>query len=156
MSSINKVILLGNLGRNPEVRFAPNGLKIVILSLATTESWKDKTTGERKEKIEWHKIVIMNERLADVAEKYTKKGSKIYVEGQLQTRKWTDKTGIEHFVTEIVLPQYRGELVLLDTKATRDEAEVIQETHQLKSQKQPSPSNQPIYERMDIDDEIPF
>ncbi len=116
--SVNKVILVGNLGRDPEVRSTQDGAKIVQLSLATSESWKDRGTGERREKTEWHRIVIFNERLADVAEQYLRKGSKLYVEGQLQTRKWTDKEGMERYTTEIVLGKFRGELTMLDTRAS--------------------------------------
>ncbi|HEU0069895.1 MAG TPA: single-stranded DNA-binding protein [Alphaproteobacteria bacterium] len=112
--SVNKVILIGNLGRDPEVRSTQDGMKIVQLSVATSESWKDKMSGERKDKTEWHRVVIFNERLAEVAERYLKKGSKIYVEGQLQTRKWTDKDGIEKYTTEVVLSRFRGELTMLD------------------------------------------
>ena len=114
--SVNKVILIGNLGRDPEVRFAQNGNKIVNMSIATSESWKDKQTGERQEKTEWHRVVIFNDRLGDVAEKYLKKGSKVYLEGQLRTRKWTDKSGQEKYSTEVVLDRFRGELTMLDTK----------------------------------------
>lgn len=116
--SVNKVILVGNLGRDPEVRFMPDGLKVVNVSVATSETWKDKNTGERKDKTEWHRVVIMNERLSDIAEKYLKKGSKIYVEGQLQTRKWTDQSGQERYSTEVLLSRFRGELTLLDSKGT--------------------------------------
>ena len=112
--SLNKVTLIGNLGRDPEVRNAADGMKIVQLSVATSETWKDKMSGERKEKTEWHRVVIFNERLAEVAEKYLRKGSKIYVEGQLQTRKWTDQQGQEKYTTEITLQRYRGELTMLD------------------------------------------
>ncbi|GAB6053180.1 single-stranded DNA-binding protein [Magnetospira thiophila] len=112
--SVNKVILVGNLGRDPEVRFAQNGSKIVNVSVATSESWKDKQTGDRKEKTEWHRVVIFNERLADVAEKFLRKGSKVYVEGSLQTRKWTGNDGVEKYTTEIVLDRFRGELTMLD------------------------------------------
>src|ERR1700687_5677188 len=112
--SVNKVILVGNLGRDPEVRSTQDGTKVANLSLATSESWKDKNSGERREKTEWHRIAIFNERLVDVAEKYLKKGSKIYIEGQLQTRKWTDQSGQERYTTEIVLNRFRGELTMLD------------------------------------------
>ena len=114
--SVNKVILVGNLGRDPEVRSTQDGLKIVNLSLATSESWRDKNSGERREKTEWHSVVIFNERLAEVAEKFLKKGSKIYVEGALQTRKWTDQSGQERYSTEVVLQRFRGELTMLDGK----------------------------------------
>jgi single-strand DNA-binding protein len=112
--SVNKVILVGNLGRDPEVRTFQNGGKVCNLSIATSETWKDKATGERKEKTEWHRVAIFNERLADVAEKYLKKGAKVYIEGQLETRKWTDNEGKERYSTEVVLRQFRGELTMLD------------------------------------------
>ena len=115
--SVNKVILVGNLGRDPEVRFAQDGTKIVNMSLATSESWKDKSTGERREKTEWHRVVIFNNHLADIAEKYLRKGSKIYVEGALQTRKWTGNDGVEKYSTEVVLQRYQGELTMLDTRS---------------------------------------
>jgi single-strand DNA-binding protein len=112
--SVNKVILVGNLGKDPEVRRLGSGEPVVNLSLATSESWKDKATGERKEKTEWHRVVIFNENLARVAEQYLRKGSKVYVEGQLQTRKWQDQSGQEKYSTEVVLQRFRGELTLLD------------------------------------------
>ena len=115
--SVNKVILLGFLGADPEIRVMNSGDKIANLRLATSESWRDKSSGERKEKTEWHRVVIFNEGLAKVAEDYLRKGSKVYIEGQLQTRKWTDQSGQEKFSTEIVLQKYRGELTLLDSKA---------------------------------------
>jgi len=115
--SINKVILVGNLGRDPEVRFSQNGTKIVNFSVATSENWKDKQTGERKEKTEWHRVVLFNEHLADIAEKYLKKGSKVYIEGALQTRKWTGNDGNERYSTEVVLQRYRGELTMLDGRS---------------------------------------
>lgn len=111
--SVNKVILIGNLGRDPEVRHTQDGKPIVNLSLATSESWRDRATGERKEKTEWHRVVIFNEALAKVAEQYLKKGSTVYIEGQLQTRKYTDNAGVEKYSTEVVLQQYRGELTML-------------------------------------------
>jgi single-strand DNA-binding protein len=112
--SVNKVILVGNLGKDPEVRRMTSGEPVVNLSVATSESWRDKASGERKEKTEWHRVVIFNKNLADVAEKYLRKGSKVYVEGQLQTRKWTDKDGQEKYSTEVVLQNFRGELTMLD------------------------------------------
>ena len=114
--SVNKVILVGNLGRDPEARQMQDGNPVVNLSLATSESWKDKNTGERREKTEWHRVVIFNERLADVAQKFLHKGSKIYIEGQLQTRKWTDQSGVEKYSTEVVLQRFRGELQMLDSR----------------------------------------
>ena len=112
--SVNKVILVGNLGRDPEVRSTQDGTKVANLSLATSENWKDKNSGERREKTEWHRVAIFNERLVDVAEKYLKKGSKVYIEGQLQTRKWTDQSGQVRYTTEVVLNRFRGELTMLD------------------------------------------
>lgn len=112
--SVNKVILIGNLGRDPEVRSTQDGAKIVQLSVATSEQWKDRNSGERRERTEWHRVVIFNERLAEVAERYLKKGSKVYLEGQLQTRKWTDKEGQDRYTTEVVLGRFRGELTMLD------------------------------------------
>jgi single-strand DNA-binding protein len=112
--SVNKAILIGNLGRDPEVRSTQSGSRVASLSLATSESWRDKVSGERRERTEWHRIVIFNERLVEVAEKYLRKGAKVYVEGALQTRKWADRDGTERYTTEIVLSQYRGELTMLD------------------------------------------
>lgn len=112
--SVNKVILIGNLGRDPEVRRLNSGDPVVNLRIATSESWRDKQTGERKEKTEWHNVVIFNDNLAKVAEQYLKKGAKVYVEGQLQTRKWTDQQGQDRYTTEVVLQKFRGELQMLD------------------------------------------
>src|ERR1700689_4826255 len=112
--SINKVILLGNLGRDPEIRSTNDGMRIANLALATSESWRDRNSGERKERTEWHRVVIFNERLVEVVEKYVRKGSKLYIEGALQTRKWTDNAGVEKYSTEIVLQRFRGELTMLD------------------------------------------
>lgn len=112
--SVNKVILVGNLGRDPEVRTMQDGNPVVNLSVATSENWRDRNTGERREKTEWHRVVIFNENLAKVAQNYLKKGSKVYVEGQLQTRKWTDQSGVEKYSTEVVLQRFRGELTMLD------------------------------------------
>jgi single-strand DNA-binding protein len=112
--SVNKVILVGNLGADPEVRRLGSGEPVVNLRIATSESWRDKQSGERKEKTEWHSVVIFNENLAKIAEQYLKKGSKVYLEGQLQTRKWQDKTGADRYTTEIVIQRYRGEMTLLD------------------------------------------
>ena len=112
--SVNKVIIVGNLGRDPEVRSFANGGKVVSLNIATSESWRDKASGERKERTEWHRVSILNEPLAKIAEQYLKKGSKVYIEGQLETRKWQDQSGAEKYTTEVVLRPYRGELTLLD------------------------------------------
>src|ERR1700676_3431925 len=112
--SVNKVILVGNLGKDPEVRTTQDGTKIVNLTLATSETWNDKASGERKERTEWHRVVIFNDRVADVAERFLKKGAKIYVEGSLQTRKWTDQGGQERYTTEIVIGRFNGQLTMLD------------------------------------------
>lgn len=112
--SVNKVTLVGNLGRDPEVRTTQSGMKIVNLAVATSETWNDKATGERQERTEWHRVVIMNDRLADVAERFLRKGSKLYLEGKLQTRKWTDQSGQEKYTTEVLLGRIGAEMVLLD------------------------------------------
>lgn len=141
MASVNKVILVGNLGKDPEVRRLQSGDPVVNLSIATSETWKDKSSGERKEKTEWHRVVIFNLRLAEVAEKYLRKGSKVYLEGSLQTRKWSDKDGADRYSTEIVLANFRGEIVMLDGKSA-DEA--------------PAKQPQQSFDRSELDDEIPF
>ena len=114
--SINKVILVGNLGKDPEIRRTQDGRPIANLRIATSETWRDKATGEKREKTEWHSVVIFSEGLCRVAEQYLKKGSKVYVEGQLQTRKWTDQSGQEKYTTEVVLQRFRGELTILDSR----------------------------------------
>ncbi|MGH6994877.1 MAG: single-stranded DNA-binding protein [Stellaceae bacterium] len=112
--SVNKVILIGNLGRDPEIRSTNDGTRVANMSVATSESWRDKATGERKERTEWHRVVVFNDRLVEIIEKYLKKGSKVYLEGALQTRKWTDQSGQEKYTTEVVLQKFRGELTMLD------------------------------------------
>ncbi len=144
--SVNKVILGGNLGRDPEVRRMPAGEPIVNLSVATSESWRDKNSGERKEKTEWHRVVIFNENLAKVAEQYLRKGSKVYLEGQLATRKWTDKDGQEKYSTEVVLNRFRGELVMLDARSEGGGAPRV-------SGASDAPAS---FDRSEMDDEIPF
>lgn len=114
--SVNKVIIIGNLGRDPEIRTFQNGGRVANLSVATSESWRDRTSGERKEKTEWHRVVIFNEKLVEVVEKYLRKGAKVYLEGQLETRKWTDQSGAEKYTTEVVLRPFRGELTMLDSR----------------------------------------
>lgn len=113
--SVNKVILVGNLGKDPEVRNTQSGGKIVNLTVATSDTWNDKQSGERKERTEWHRVVIFNERTADVAERYLRKGRKVYIEGELRTRKWTDQSGQEKYTTEVVIDRFRGDLVLIDS-----------------------------------------
>jgi single-strand DNA-binding protein len=112
--SVNKVILVGNLGRDPEVKSMQDGRSLVNMSVATSDTWRDRQSGERKERTEWHRVVIFNEKLAEVAQKYIRKGSKIYIEGQLSTRKWTDQSGQERYTTEVVIPRFGGALTMLD------------------------------------------
>jgi single-strand DNA-binding protein len=114
--TVNKVILIGNLGRDPEIRTTQDGSKITHLSVATTDTWRDRNSGERRERTEWHRVVIFNDKLGEVAEKYLRKGSKVYLEGALQTRKWTDQSGQERYTTEVVLQRYRGEMTMLDPR----------------------------------------
>ena len=115
--SVNKVILVGNLGRDPEVKSMQDGRSMVNMSVATSDTWRDRQSGERKERTEWHRVVIFNEKLAEVAQKYVRKGSKIYVEGQLSTRKWTDQSGQERYTTEVVIPRFGGALTMLDGRS---------------------------------------
>lgn len=158
-SSVNKVILVGNLGKDPEVRNSPEGGKIVTFSIATSESWKDKATGERKDKTEWHRIVIFNEKLSEIAEKYLRKGSKVFVEGQLQTRKWTDQQGIERYTTETVIGRFRGELSLLDGRGSNDGDYGSDtgsfDTSPLGSSSRSSASADP-FESDQLNDDVPF
>lgn len=151
MASVNKVILVGHLGRDPELRALQNGDRVCNISIATSESWKDKSSGERKEKTEWHRVVIFNDRLADVAEKYLRKGNKVYIEGQLQTRKWTDQSGVEKYSTEVVLTKFRGELVLLDKAGDNADADQPQ-----RSTPDQRAGRMAAAARGDLDDEIPF
>ena len=146
MAGVNKVILVGNLGKDPEVRRTNSGDPVVNFTLATSETWRDKASGERKERTEWHRIVIFNENLAKVAEQYLHKGSKVYIEGQLSTRKWTDKDGNEKYTTEIVLNRFRGELQMLDSRGDGNGARASVGTDE------PARS----FERAEMDDEIPF
>ena len=145
--SVNKVILVGNLGKDPEVRRMTSGEPVVSFSVATSETWRDKSSGERKEKTEWHRVVIFNKNLADVAEKYLRKGSKVYVEGQLQTRKWTDKDGQEKYSTEVVLQNFRGELTMLDGRGGEGGGGGS------RSGAGEAPAS---FQRDEMDDEIPF
>lgn len=148
MASLNKVMLIGNLGKDPEVRHTQDGKAIVNLTVATSETWKDKSTGEKKEKTEWHRVVIFNDGLAKVAEAYLKKGSTVYLEGQLQTRKWTDKDGIEKYSTEIVLQNFKGEMVLLGGKPDNTGA-TAQEFVKKAQEVFPGAT-------VDLDDSVPF
>ena len=147
MASINKVILIGRLGKDPEVRSMNNGGEVVSFSLATSESWKDRD-GNRQEKSEWHNIVIFNEGIGKIAKQYLRKGSQCYLEGQLQTRKWTDQSGNDKYTTEVVLQKFRGELVLLDSKPAgsgqnRDNADT-------------GSAGQSAWDQHDLDDDVPF
>lgn len=145
--SVNKVILVGNLGRDPEVRTFGNGGKVVNLRIATSETWRDKATGERKERTEWHSVAIHNEGLAKIAEQYLRKGSTVYLDGQLETRKWQDQSGADKYTTEIVLRQFRGELTLLGGRQNND--------HQERDDTRGG-SGYGAGGRPDMDDEIPF
>ena len=148
--SLNMVQLIGNLGRDPEIRTTQAGEKIANLAVATSESWADRTTGERKERTEWSRVVIFNERLVDVAEKYARKGSKLYIQGQLQTRKFTGNDGVERYQTEVVLSKFRGELTLLDTRSSGER----EETPRTEPKPQQAPRGKVPTD--DISDEIPF
>ena len=151
--SVNKVTLLGNLGRDPEIRAMQNGDKIVQLSVATSDRWKDKNTGEQRERTEWHRVVIFNDALGKIAEQYLKKGSTVYLEGQLQTRKWTDQqSGQEKYTTEVVLQRYRGELTLLGSRS-ENQINNNQQNDEIDQSNQ-TPISDDI--ASDLDDEIPF
>lgn len=138
MASVNKVTLIGVCGRDPEVRHTQDGSAIVQLSIATSERWTDKGSGEKRDRTEWHRCVIFNDRIGEVAQKYLRKGSKVYLEGQLQTRKWSDQQGVERYTTEVVIGKFRGELVLLDRRDDAGEA------------------HEPVQGGGALDDEIPF
>jgi single-strand DNA-binding protein len=162
--SVNKVTLVGNLGKDPEVRRMQSGDAVVNFTLATSETWRDKNTGERKEKTEWHNIVVFNEGIAKVAEQYLKKGMKVYVEGALQTRKWQDQSGQDRYSTEIVLQKYRGELQMLDSKGDgggRGDYDSGGGSDRAPAQnssfgsRAPAPASAGSFSR-DLDDEIPF
>lgn len=151
MSGVNKAVVLGNLGQDPEVRTTQSGSKICTLSIATSEQWKDKTTGEKKERTEWHRVVIFNEPLVNVAEKYLKKGSKVYIEGMMQTRKWTDKNGVDRYTTEIVLKPFVGTLALVDSRGSGGVQPGGEDDYSTGTAAQPQ---QTLAQEMD--DEIPF
>lgn len=140
--SLNKVTLIGNLGADPEFRSSGDGKELATFSLATTETWKDRATGEKKEKTEWHRIVVFSEGLVSVIKNYVQKGSKLYLEGSMQTRKWTDKDGVEKYTTEVVLQNFGSQLLLLDSKGSRSDMPVTNK-----------PGN---FEHSERDDEIPF
>ena len=150
--SVNKVILVGNLGKDPESRSMQNGGKVVSFSIATSESWKDKNTGERQERTQWHNIVVFNENIANVAERYLKKGSKVYVEGQLETRKWQDKDGHDRWTTEVVLRPFAGELTMLRWVGEAANSADTQQSSSGQSQARARPNTQ----LDELEDEIPF
>lgn len=155
--SVNKVILVGNLGRDPEIRTTQDGKEIANLTLATSESWRDRNTGERREKTEWHRIVVFNDGLIGVIKNYLHKGSKIYVEGALQTRKWTDQSGVEKYSTEVVLQGFGSTLTMLDSRSSSNNESHNNHsvTHQHATQPQPQ-VQQRAATPADLDDEIPF
>ncbi len=159
--SVNKVILVGNLGKDPEVRSTQDGSKIVNFTMATSETWNDRASGERKEKTEWHRIVVFNDRIGDVVEKYCKKGTKVYVEGALQTRKWTDQSGQEKFTTEIVIGRFKGELTLLDARNAGEGGGDSAPRERAPAARAPAarganPSWDAPKPSSDLDDDIPF
>lgn len=157
--SVNKVILIGNLGKDPEVRRMQNGNAVVNLTVATSESWRDKATGERKEKTEWHRVVIFNEGLCKVAEQYCQKGQKLYIEGALQTRKWTDQSGVEKYSTEVVLNGYGGVLTMLDKPPSGDRAQPAESNGYAEATGRAQPAQRPAGAgnmQRDMDDDIPF
>jgi len=154
--SVNKVTLVGNLGKDPEIRNTQGGLKIVNLAVATSDTWNDKTSGERKEQTEWHRVVIMNDRLAEVAEKYLKKGSKVYLEGKLQTRKWTDNAGQEKYTTEVLLGRFGAEMVLLDRNPNASGGDDYAPRPAAARAPAPAGGGWDTRPSNDLDDEIPF
>ena len=157
--SVNKVILLGNLGQDPVVRTSQDGNKIVQLSIATSDRWKDRNSGEQREKTEWHRVVIFNENLSNIAEQYLKKGSTVFVEGQLQTRKWQDQNGIDKYTTEVVLGRFRGELAMIGSRSDSPNISDTQDhvsEHNASNEITQKDSNPPMGGAGDLDDEIPF
>jgi single-strand DNA-binding protein len=162
--SVNKVILVGNLGKDPEIRTLQSGTKVANLSIATSENWNDRQTGERKERTEWHRVVIFNDRLADVAERFLRKGRKVYLEGAMETRKYTDQSGQEKYTTEVVLRNFRGELVLLDSaggegSSTGEGGGYRERAPARANVSAGAPRGGPSWEAPkggDLDDEIPF
>ena len=145
--SLNKVVLIGNLGRDPEIRTTSDGREIANFSIATSESWKDKATGERKDKTEWHRVVVFSEGLVRVIKNYVKKGSKLYIEGQLQTRKWMDNENQERYTTEVVLQNFNSTLILLDSRG---------ESSGFQGEEFQKKESAPVFDNSDLDDEIPF
>lgn len=155
--SVNKVILVGNLGADPEIRSMQSGDRVANLSLATSESWKDKNSGERQERTQWHRVVVFNQNIVGVAERYLKKGAKVYVEGQLETRKWTDQSGQDKYTTEVVLRPFRGELTMLDSKGGSSGGFQDNSAPSYESASAPATRSSAQSQRVDeLEDEIPF
>ncbi len=154
--SVNKVILVGNLGRDPEIRTMQNGGKVANLSVATSDSWRDRTSGERQERTEWHRVVVFDDKLVEIIEKYLRKGAKIYLEGQLQTRKWTDQSGQEKYSTEVVLQRYRGELTMLDGRGGGGDSMPSDDRSASSSMGSGGRSSGGRPGPSDLDDDIPF
>lgn len=154
--SVNKVILVGNLGKDPEVRSFQNGGRVASFSIATSETWKDKTSGEKKERTEWHRVSVMNDSLVGIAERFLKKGSKVYIEGQLETRKWTDKDGQEKYTTEVVLRPYRGELTMLDGASGGRSGGMSALPDDGGAFASPSPMGSSMSSSAALDDDVPF
>jgi single-strand DNA-binding protein len=153
-ASLNKVTLMGNVGRDPEIRSTQDGREIATIALATSESWKDKATGERKEKTEWHRVVVFSEGLVNVIKNYIKKGSKLYIEGSLQTRKWTDNAGVERYSTEVVLQGYSSTLLMLDNKGASSAGSFGQ--GEVSATTTASAASENTFTQETVDDEIPF
>jgi single-strand DNA-binding protein len=157
--SVNKVILIGNVGQDPEIRSFQTGGKVCNLSIATSERWKDRETKEQKERTQWHRVVVFNEPLINLIEMYVKKGSKLFIEGQLETRKWTDASGQEKYSTEVVLRAYKGELTFLDSRSNNNDNDSFQPNNQVNETKNTEINqvvNEPSGIDSDIDDDIPF
>ena len=157
--SVNKVILIGNVGQDPEIRSFQSGGRVCNLSIATSERWKDRESNEQKERTQWHRVVVFNENLINLIEKYVNKGSKLFIEGQLETRKWTDSSGQDKYSTEVVLRNYRGELTFLDSRSNNNDNDFVQTNNENKELKN-TETNQAVKEPSpidsDIDDDIPF
>ena len=154
--SVNKVIIVGNLGKDPEVRNFPNGGKVCNFSVATSETWRDRNSGEKQDRTQWHNVSILSEPLVNIAESYLKKGSKVYLEGQLETRKWQDNNGADRYSTEVVLRPYKGQMVLVDSRSDgNNNYNAVSESNAPSSNLEDN-TNSPSLSDIDIDDEIPF
>ena len=157
--SVNKVILIGNVGQDPEIRSFQSGGKVCNLSIATSERWKDRESNEQKERTQWHRVVVFNENLINLIEKYVNKGSKLFIEGQLETRKWTDSSGQDKYATEVVLRNFKGELTFLDSRSNNSDSDFTQnnsENTEIKNTEKKQIVNEPSAIDSDIEDDIPF